>query len=437
MKHRGKLFFVVILAGLVIGFLLLRDNKAPQLTLNPAGGPTSAQKPPTLTLKDAGTGLKSLVINVSQEGKVTKLLDTTFKPGVNQHRLILSLDKIGLKEGPMLIDIKVTDHATPSNRTKQQFSLEYDIRPPAISVLTTAHNINQGGSGLVMFRVSEKVGHAGVQVANHFFPAYRQEGDIYACLFAFPYDLKPKDFLPRLVVADLAGNERAVSFYYHTRLRPARSDRIELSQAFLGEKMPEFQHYFPDTRDPLQLFLRVNGELRAANIATLKELSVKTGDKPLWQGVFLRLPNAAPRAGFNEGRDYIYNGSKVDHQVHLGLDLASLAASQVPAANSGTVIFAKELGIYGQCIIIDHGLGLQSLYSHLSSIDVKVGDKVEKGKIIGRTGATGMAGGDHLHFGIVLAGIEVNPLEWLDQHWITDNFTEKWNKAMGESSGRK
>ncbi|HKZ15898.1 MAG TPA: M23 family metallopeptidase [Geobacteraceae bacterium] len=437
MKHRGKLFLFVILAGLVIGFLLMRDNKRPRLTLNPADGPTSAQKPPTLTVEDSGTGLKSLVVNVTQEGKVTNLLDTTFKAGVTRHQVTLPLNKLGLKEGPVLIDIKATDHATPSNRKKQEYSLTYDMRPPSISLLTTAHNINQGGSGLVMFRVSEKVRRAGVQVADKFFPAFLQGGDIYACLFAFPYSIQPGDFQPRVVVEDLAGNERSGSFYYHVKLRPGRSDQINISQAFLAEKMPEFQHYFPDTKDPMQLFLRVNGELRSANIATLKELSVKTADKPLWQGVFLRLPNAAPRAGFNEARDYMYEGKKVDHQVHLGLDLASLAASPVPASNSGTVVFAKEFGIYGQCVIIDHGLGLQSLYSHLSSIDVKVGDKVEKGKIIGRTGTTGMAGGDHLHFGIVLAGIEVSPIEWLDEHWITDNFTNKWKQAMGQVSGQK
>jgi murein DD-endopeptidase MepM/ murein hydrolase activator NlpD len=88
----------------------------------------------------------------------------------------------------------------------------------------------------------------------------------------------------------------------------------------------------------------------------------------------------------------------------------------VPASNSGTVVFAKEFGIYGQCVIIDHGLGLQSLYSHLSGIDVKVGDKVEKGKIIGRTAQLAWPEATTSHFGIVLAGIEVSPIEWLDEH---------------------
>lgn len=431
MKSRALLILFVIIAAVIGGFLILRDGKAPQLTFYPSDGSVSANSPPNLTLEDSGTGLKKLTVTVSQHGKETTLVAISFPAGTTRRTVPLPLNKLGLKDGPMVIDIVAADNAMLANQAKRKLTVAYDNQPPGISVLTTAHNLNQGGSGLVMFRISEKVRRAGVQVGKHFFPAFPQQGGVYACLFAFPYDVPPGDFLPRLVAVDLAGNERSSGIYFHTRLKPAKSDRIEINQAFLSEKMPDFQHFFPDTRDPLKLFLRVNGELRSANVATLKELPAKTAGKPLWEGAFLRLPKAAPRAGFNDQRDYYVNGQKVDHQTHLGLDLASLAASPVPAANSGTVIFAKELGIYGQCVIIDHGLGLQSLYSHLSSIAVADGKQVTKGQIIGNTGTTGMAGGDHLHFGILVNGIEVEPKEWLDQHWINDNFTSKWNQALG------
>lgn len=431
MKSRALLILFVIIAAVIGGFLILRDGKAPQLTFYPSDGSVSANSPPNLTLEDSGTGLKDLTVTVTQEGKETKLVDISFPAGTTRRTVPLPLNKLGLKDGPMVIDIVAADNAMLANHAKRKLTVAYDNQPPSISVLTTAHNLNQGGSGLVMFRVSEKVRRAGVQAGKHFFPAFPQQGGVYACLFAFPYDVSPADFQPRLIAVDSAGNERSSGIYFHTRLKPVKSDRIEINQAFLSEKMPDFQHFFPDTRDPLKLFLRVNGELRAANVATLKELPAKTAGKPLWQGAFLRLPKAAPRAGFNDQRDYYVNGQKVDHQTHLGLDLASLAASPVPAANSGTVIFAKELGIYGQCVIIDHGLGLQSLYSHLSSIAVADGKQVTKGQIIGNTGTTGMAGGDHLHFGILVNGIEVEPKEWLDQHWINDNFTTKWNQALG------
>ena len=79
---------------------------------------------------------------------------------------------------------------------------------------------------------------------------------------------------------------------------------------------------------------------------------------------------------------------------------------------------ASWLGIYGNCVIIDHGMGVQSLYGHLSSFDVKVGDTVTRGQIVGRSGMTGLAGGDHLHFTMLVGGRMVNPVEWWDPHWI-------------------
>ncbi|MGE4544147.1 MAG: M23 family metallopeptidase [Pedobacter sp.] len=432
MKNHAIMILLLLVVGAAVGYLFLRDNHAPALTLSPASGAVSAKKPPVLTVQDDNAGLKTLIVSVSQNGKVTELVNTTLQRGIKQQEIPLTLEKLSLKNGPLQINVTASDYATLANRAEQSFALEYDTKPPVISVLTTAHNVYEGGAGLTMFRVSEAVQYAGVQVADRFFPAYLQDNGVYACLFAWPHTTERSAFTPRVVVEDLAGNQRTGGFYYHPIPRPPRVDQINVSQQFLDNKMPDFQQYFPETTDPLQLFLRVNGELRAKNVARLNELATKTADRPLWEGAFLRLPNAAPRAGFNDQRDYMFNSRKVDHQTHLGLDLASLAASPVPASNNGTVVLAEDFGIYGQCVIIDHGLGLQSLYSHLSSIDVNVGDTISKGQIIGRTGATGMAGGDHLHFGIILAGIEINPREWLDGHWIKDNFSDKWDQVMAQ-----
>jgi murein DD-endopeptidase MepM/ murein hydrolase activator NlpD len=137
------------------------------------------------------------------------------------------------------------------------------------------------------------------------------------------------------------------------------------------------------------------------------------------------MPRTAPLGGFAQERTYIHQDKEVDRQTHLGFDLASLAHADVPAANRGKVIHAGDLGIYGQCIIIDHGLGLQSIYGHLSRIGVKQGDTVEKGQIIASSGATGMAGGDHLHFEVTISGQSVNPIEWWDAHWIKNNVAGK------------
>lgn len=81
--------------------------------------------------------------------------------------------------------------------------------------------------------------------------------------------------------------------------------------------------------------------------------------------------------------------------------------------------------------MIDHGCGLFSMYSHLSRMETEVKKEVKKGDILGRTGATGMAGGDHLHFAMLVQGVVVNPIEWWDEHWIRDNIELKMKWAEG------
>jgi murein DD-endopeptidase MepM/ murein hydrolase activator NlpD len=152
----------------------------------------------------------------------------------------------------------------------------------------------------------------------------------------------------------------------------------------------------------------------------------------LWGGeVFYKFANTKAESAFADQRTYRYQGREVDHQTHLGFDLASFANSPVHAANRGKVLYAADLGIYGNCIIIDHGLGVQSLYAHLSSFEVPVGAIVDKGQELGKSGQTGMAGGDHLHFTMLVNGQMVNPVEWWDPHWIDDRVKRKLGEAGG------
>ena len=145
----------------------------------------------------------------------------------------------------------------------------------------------------------------------------------------------------------------------------------------------------------------------------------------LWSEVFLRQPDSAPLSSFADRRTYKHDGTVIDSQTHLGFDLASLRQSPVVAENNGKVVFAENLGIYGNVVILDHGLGLFSLYGHLSSIGVAVGQSVQRGDSLGRTGETGLAAGDHLHFSIMVDGIHVDPIEWWDPKWVADHVTEK------------
>ena len=104
----------------------------------------------------------------------------------------------------------------------------------------------------------------------------------------------------------------------------------------------------------------------------------------------------------------------------------------VEAANSGNVAFAGDLGIYGNTVIIDHGLGLFTLYGHLSSIDIKAGRFRRQAPGSRQDGRDRLAAGDHLHFGIYLDGVAVLPVEWWDQKWIDDNVKPKLEGRSGQ-----
>ncbi|MGW8312070.1 MAG: M23 family metallopeptidase [Desulfuromonadales bacterium] len=427
-KYLLLLIFVLALA--FGGFLALRDMTPPAFTVTPGDGPVSAHTEFLVKVTDDGAGLRNLVITASQGGKTIPLFNRDYPEGTATAEETISLVGDGLQEGPVELQVSAADRAYfglgQGNIGEQALSYTIDNKPPQVGVLSVQHNINQGGSALVVYTVSEEVKQTGVRVGEFIYPGHMQASGVYLCLFAFPWDMAPADFVPKVVAVDVAGNERAAGFYYHIIAKTFPTDRINISDRFLANKIvPDFQHFFPETTDPLQLFLKVNGELRLRNTATIIDYGRQTAAEKLWDGVFAAQPNAAVPGAFAQRRTYYHNDKVIDHQTHLGIDLASLAHAEVPAANAGRVIHADDLGIYGQCVIIDHGLGLQTLYGHLSQILVNVGDDVVKGQTIGRTGSSGLAGGDHLHFSVMVAGQQVNPLEWWDAHWIKDNILSK------------
>lgn len=434
MKRFKKLLLVLLLIVLVAGIIFyFRDTEAPQITLAPAEGPISAKTALSLSLADETTGLSEVAVAAVQGDNRITLHNQTFPPDTKNVQIELTLSGKQLKDGELRIEVTAVDrsvyHLGKGNLSQQTFQLTYDTRAPIISILSKAHNFTRGGSGLVLYRLSEEASKQGVIVGDRFFPGHLQDSGYYACLLAYPYDMKGEDFVPRVIAVDLAGNERQAGIYYRSKYESFRKRKINLSDNFLQMKTPEFETLVPEVTDPLDIFLHVNGDVRAQNRAKMVELSSKTVSTPRWEGSFLRQPNASTLALFADYRDYFYKGKKVDNAVHLGYDLASVAQAEVPAANSGEVVFADYLGIYGQCVVIDHGLGLQTLYAHMSQLDVQPGDQVVKGQVLGRSGSTGMAGGDHLHFGVFVSGLPVQPKEWWDDHWLKDNISSKLEAA--------
>lgn len=302
--------------------------------------------------------------------------------------------------------------------------VDVNTRPPALSVDGAQHYINQGGAELVVFTPSGYWTEAGVRVGKYAFRSYPMPGSTTErfSLFGFPWDV-PADAVPVVYARNPAGAEARARFWFKVFPKKFRSRELELSDAFLQKVTDEMDP--SGDGDLLARFLRINGDLRRKNNQDLADLRLKSEEKVLWSGPFLQLGNSKVESQFADSRTYVYKGKVVDHQTHLGFDLAVTQHVPVVAANDGRVVHAGNLGIYGNCIVVDHGYALQSIYAHLSAIDVQPGDAVEKGQPMGKSGATGLAGGDHLHFSMQLDGAPVNPVEWWDEHWIQDHVLSK------------
>jgi murein DD-endopeptidase MepM/ murein hydrolase activator NlpD len=339
-----------------------------------------------------------------------------------------------LKEGAakLIVTAKSNDFRGKTKTFSQDIQVQ--LKPPAIVADGRQHYINQGGAELVVLDLSGNWTDAGVKVANYSAGTFPMPGEPdnsnhRFSLFPFPWDVSPET-IPLAFVRNGAGTEVTTTFWVKLFPKKFRSSDINVNdkqmQKVVGELDPEGTGSLPDR------FVRLNREMRRANTQQIYELRKNTSNKVLWNGPFVPVKGAR-ESYFADRRSYFYNGKKIDEQVHLGYDLAQTTNMAVKSANSGKVIYADRLGIYGNCIIIDHGYSLQSLYGHLSKILVKVGDSVGKEQQIAISGSTGMAFGDHVHFSMLIGGYQVDPKEWWDEHWIQDRILSK----IGANSGKE
>ncbi len=440
-KLLGLLIFLIIIAICAAGgwfayFLL--EGQAPTLQVEPRPKVLGRSFHLEVQAQDTRSGLSTIAVSLIQKGKSFDLVPKVFPveqwwrgSGIKDASASWDIKplEIGLSQGNAILRISVTDSSfrqgLRGNSTVLEIPVEIDLTPPRIALKSLVHNIKVGGSGLVSYSLSEESVRSGVKIDDRFFPGYpdpRGDKGTYVALVAIPFD-NPRPKLFAIEAEDKAGNTSRYFVPHRIFKRKKVSDVIRITDRFLERKMPDFQMRYPElTGDLITVFLQVNKKLRSENNARIRQICNKGSEQMLWRGAFKRLPHSAQRAGFADFRSYYYKGKKIDTAYHLGVDFASVAHAEVPAGNDGVVVFADYLGIYGNTVIIDHGLGLFSTYSHLSQILVNKGQQVKKGQIIGRTGTTGLAGGDHLHYGMLISGVFVNPIEWLDRKWIMDHI---------------
>jgi hypothetical protein len=292
------------------------------------------------------------------------------------------------------------------------------------------HYVNQGGMELVTFSASGGWSEAGVKVGKYTFRSFPLPGssDRRFAMFGYPWDLPP-DVQPLVYARNQAGTEATGHFWFKLFPKKFRVRDFEIDDKLMEKLVTSVDPTGQIGRslgagpDLLARFLKINGDMRQKNNQQLADLRFKTEEKILWSGPFVHY--GKEEANFADVRNYVYHGKKVDQQVHLGFDLSDTQNAPVAAANDGRVVWASDLGIYGNCIVVDHGYSLQSIYGHLREIDVKVGDLVKKSQKMGIAGHTGLAEGVHVHFSMQVDGVQTNPREWWDEHWIKDRILSK------------
>lgn len=447
-KNKKAIYYVtlipliIILAALVWLFTVIFEGEQPAITIEPVPEFISKKQIYTINIKDEKRGLKTLKVSYIQGSNEVNLFEDKFpfkgflnKEGIRSFKKTFELDPFELKlpQGRVDLILQVWDYSRRNggdgNMTIMKYPVIVDTNPPAIRAVSRMHNINKGGSCLVTYRTSSDTTESGVYVDDIFFKGFPAGDDskdgMYVVYFAVNHDAGDDPNI-YLWAKDRADNISQTTFYYHIRQKRFRKEKLTISDNFLKRVLPYFNYYGLDPeKSDKDNFLRINNELRQEDNNKLYSLLKETSPKKLWDGAWLRMKNAATMAKFADHREYFYMGEKIDEQYHMGVDLASLANSPIEAANNGIVVFAQRNGIYGLTVVIDHGQGITSLYGHLSMIDVSVGDILNKGDIIGHSGQTGLAIGDHLHYSMLIHGIFVNPIEWWDSHWIKDNITRK------------
>ena len=453
------LVFLLVVGGLVLGGAYIYAGTLPGPTIELRGPEKYVGQSTQLefTVDTPQGAFTNINVTLEQDGQSSNVFSTdpsqqpageVKQESADKMYVIRQIGKQALpnlKAGPARVTITASRPVLYGIRTAESTvtrDLEVRLDPPRVGVVSLHHFVNHGGPEFVVFRATPPDVAAGVRVGEVEYPGFPgssvgiTDPAVRVAFFVLGYD-QDRNANISVFARDVAGNQATSNVEHRVFPKPFAKSRIEINDAFLQRVVPAIAQNTPggniDTNDLVKGFLTINRDLRRQNNQTIAALASKTRPELMWREAFSQLGNTSIESRFADYRTYVHNGREIDQQVHLGFDLASLQQAPVTSSNRGVVLFANYLGIYGNCVIVDHGLGVQSLYAHLSTIDVKDGDAVEKGQTLGRTGATGLAGGDHLHFTLLVNGVAVNPVEMWDPHWMEDRVFRKIREAGGQA----
>jgi len=431
----GKLIGTLIIGGLAFGAWKIYtapefERVKPEI-ISPSELYWNRTDPLEIIVKD-NVALKSYEVSIS-DGKQSVIIDQGIFEGQKSEETLTvkyPAKKLDKKADHITISVKVNDKSMwnmlAGNAASKTFDIYIDYKRPNVNILANSRMINQGGSALVVFQAEdENLDQLYIEANKNKFKAqpYKKEG-YYAALIAWPFT--DDTFYAKIIATDKAKNKRITDIPFYHKNPSYRKSTIKASDKFIDGKITDLASSDPEyatITDKLKKLKAINETMRLNNEKLIHSLSSPVSDEMLdsWKiKKFYPLRNGQKVASFGDHRFYYY-GKKdnvVSESYHVGYDLASNAMADIKTSNAGKVVYAEENGIYGNMPLIDHGLGLYTLYGHCSQLLVNEGDEVQAGQVIAKTGKTGLAMGDHLHFGMLVQGIEVRPVEWFDKSWI-------------------
>ena len=421
---------VFLAAVVLLPIVLLFAFSATPVVDVQSAAPTLGQTTPIAVHVHDRHGVRKVTAFIEQNGArygVWEMAEKTRVPDSAWNFVAGAKTTPQLKDGKAKLVVEATSNDLLRRTARSEREMTVVTHPPTVSVDSEEHYLYLGMADLATFNVAGSWTAAGVRVGDQSFRAWPMPNGKpgFFSIFAYAWNT-PAGTVPVVFAANGAGNDvtSPIEFQFPKKEQPKYTVHdLQLSDQFIQKVINELD---PNgSGDPIARFVRINNEMRRANNQTLSDLRFKTADKFLWSQPFARQSHSQAESTFADLRNYIYKGQKIDQQVHLGYDLAVTQHVGVEASNDGRVVYAAPLGIYGNCIVLDHGYGLQTLYGHLSRIDVHEGDMVKQGQVMGLSGQTGMAGGDHIHFGMQLDGVQIDPKEWWDPHWIKDHIAKR------------
>ncbi|MCK5855051.1 MAG: M23 family metallopeptidase [Sulfurovaceae bacterium] len=451
-KGSSKSIMVIVL-GLMLGagayLMTAKEFERVDPVIKSANHLYWNRKDPLLIAISDDTALKSYQVQVSDGvNSITTTSEVILEANQKERTVRVEYPKKAVN-GVMLdpkstkfkVTVSVQDRSNwgffQGNKVTKELMVDVDYKRPQINILANSYSVTQGGAGLIVFQVrDDAMKHFYLEAGGRKFKAspYREAGT-FAALVAWPFN--QDDFSARVVAEDMAGNRRVVNVPFFIKPKNYKVSWIRAKDKFIDGKISDLADSEPEyalIKDRVAKLKAINEDMRKSNEDIIHDLSMKISDNIIdsWTvKPFYPLKNGAKVASYGDHRHYYYEekSNEISQSYHVGLDMASTKMAKVVSSNDGIVVYSDYNGIYGNMPMIDHGMGLYTLYGHCSNIMVQEGDEIAAGTAIAQTGVSGLALGDHLHFGILVQGIEVRPEEWMDKKWINDNINKIFKEA--------